>query len=196
MYSLFTNMQDIYGTPPYSFSTTQVGLLYLGPGFGFLIAVWFLVPRIDTVYNKLTERNNGESKPEYRLPLANIGAVLLPVTLFWFAWTVEYRENIHWIVSIIATFFFGLGQVLIFNTLQNYYIDAFAQYAASAIAAGAVFRSLIGGVVPLFAPTLFDKLGYGWGWSVFAFLTVALAPSPLLFMRFGEQLRKRFEVDL
>ena len=99
-------------------------------------------------------------------------------------------------MSIIATFFFGLGQVLIFNTLQNYYIDAFAQYAASAIAAGAVFRSLIGGVVPLFAPTLFDKLGYGWGWSVFAFLTVALAPSPLLFMRFGEQLRKRFEVDL
>ena len=196
MYSLFTNMQDIYGTPPYKFSTSKVGLLYLGPGIGFFIAVWFLVPRIDTVFNKLTKDNNGESKPEYRLPLANIGAVLLPVTLFWFAWTVEYREHIHWFISILATVFFGLGQVTIFNTVQNYYIDAFSQYAASAIAAGAVFRSIIGGVVPLFAPTMFDKLGYGWGWSVFAFLTLALAPSPLLFMKYGEAIRKRFEIEL
>lgn len=73
MYSLFTNLQDIYGNPPYNFSTTQVGLLYLGPGLGFLVAVWFIVPRIDTIYNKMTERNNGESKPEFRLPLANVG---------------------------------------------------------------------------------------------------------------------------
>lgn len=73
MYSLFTNLQDIYGNPPYNFSSTQVGLLYLGPGLGFLVAVWFIVPRIDTIYNKMTERNNGESKPEFRLPLANVG---------------------------------------------------------------------------------------------------------------------------
>lgn len=196
MYTLFTNMQDIYSSEPYRFSTTQVGLLYLGPGVGFLIAVWFLVPRIDTIFNKLTKQNNGESKPEYRLPLANIGAVLLPVTLFWFAWTLEYRDHIHWFVTILATVFFAFGQVAIFNTVQNYYIDAFSQYAASAIAAGAVFRSLVGGIVPLFAPKLFEKLGYGWGWSVFAFMTLALSPSPLLFMRYGEAIRKKFEIDL
>ena len=50
---------------------------------------------------------------------------------------------------------------MILNTTQNYYIDSFEKYAASAIAAGAVFRSLFGGVVPLFAPLLFDRLGYG-----------------------------------
>jgi hypothetical protein len=99
-------------------------------------------------------------------------------------------------VPAIATFFFGLGQIPIFNAVQNYYIDSFSKYAASAIAAGAVFRSLIGGVVPLFAPTMFEKLGYGWGWSVFAFLTLALAPSPLLFMRYGERLRERFAIEL
>jgi len=115
MYSLYTNMQDIYGNPPYSFSTSQVGLLYLGPGLGFLTAVWFLVPRIDTVFNKMTKENGGESKPEFRLPLANIGAVLLPVTLFIIAWTIEYRDRVHWSVSIIAAYFLGLGQVMIFS---------------------------------------------------------------------------------
>lgn len=83
MYTMFTNFQEIYTQPPYSFSTTQVGLVYLGPGLGFLVAVWFIVPLIDTTYNKLTEKNDGESKPEFRLPIGNIGAVLLPITLFW-----------------------------------------------------------------------------------------------------------------
>lgn len=80
-YSIYTNMQDIY-SGDYGFNTEQVGLLYLGPGLGFLTSVWFLVPRIDTVYNKLTKRH-GEGRPEYRLPLANIGAVLIPIALFW-----------------------------------------------------------------------------------------------------------------
>ena len=192
-YSLYTNFQAIYGDL-YGFNITQVGLTYLSPGLGFLVAVWFIVPKIDTVYNFLTRKNNDDPKPEYRLPLANIGAVLIPVSLFWLAWTVEYE--IHWTVPLFSTFFFGLGMVTILNTVQNYYIDSFSKYAASAIAAGAVFRSIVGGVMPLGAPALFEKVGYGWGISVFAFLSVALSPAPLLFYRFGARLREKFAIEL
>ena len=195
-YSIYTNMQDIYSSQPYNFTSEQIGFLYLGPGLGFLVSVWFLVPRIDTVYNKLTEKNNGKALPEYRLPLANIGSVLIPISLFWFGWTVDESVKSPWPVSIIATFFYGLGQVMIFNTVQNYYIDSFEKYAASAIAGGSVFRSLIGGVVPLFAPTLFAKLGYGWGVSVFAFLAVLIAPAPVFFYYFGGRIRERFPLVL
>jgi multidrug resistance protein len=195
-YSLYTQMQSIYGDGKdgYGFTTQQVGLLYLGPGLGFLFSVLFIVPRIDTVFNYLTEKNDGKSKPEFRLPLANIGSILIPISLFWFAWTVQYK--VHWFVTILSTFFYGIGQVVIFNSTQNYYIDAFEKYAASAIAAGALFRSIIGGVVPLFTPAIFDKFGVGWGMSIFAFVSVLLAPSPLLFFYFGEGLRERFAIDL
>ena len=192
-YSLYTNFQDIWGEG-YGFDTTTVGLMYLGPGIGFLIAVWFLVPKIDTIYNQLSEKNGGEAKPEFRLPLANIGAVSVPISLLWFAWTIEY--HVHWFPTILSTVFFGLGQIMIFNTVQNYYIDSFSQYAASAIAAGATFRSLIGGIVPLVAPALFDSLGYGWGLSVFAFTALALSPSPLLFYYYGEKLRVKYAIEL
>lgn len=111
-----------------------------------------------------------------------------------FAWTVEFHQ--HWLVTIASTFFYGLGQVMIINCTQNYYIDAFEKYAASAIAAGAVFRFVFGGLIPLFAPSLFKSLGYGWGVSVFAFIGVVLAPAPLLFYRFGERIRGRFIVNL
>lgn len=80
--------------------------------------------------------------------------------------------------------------------MQNYYIDSFEKYAASAIAAGALFRSLIGGVVPLFTSTLFDKVGVGWGMSIFAFISIGLAPSPLLFYYYGEGLREKFAIEL
>ncbi|KAH3945551.1 hypothetical protein HBI81_083410 [Parastagonospora nodorum] len=192
-YSIYTNMQPIY-QDLYGFDTEKVGLLYLGPGLGFLFAVWFLVPRIDTVYKSLTAKNNGKAKPEFRLPLANIGAVFIPVSLFWFAWTVE--KHAHWFASISGTFFYGIGQVMILNCTQNYFIDSFEQYAASAIAAGAVFRSLVGGIIPLGAPALFEKLGYGWGISVFAFVSLLLAPAPLMFYIFGERIRERFKVNL
>jgi multidrug resistance protein len=192
-YSIYTNMQPIY-SDLYGFETEKVGLLYLGPGLGFLFAVWFLVPRIDTVYKKLTAKNHEKSKPEFRLPLANIGSVFIPVSLFWFAWTVE--KHAHWFASISGTFFYGIGQVMVLNCTQNYYIDSFEKYAASAIAAGTVFRSLVGGVIPLMAPALFEKLGYGWGISVFGFVSVVLAPAPVLFYVYGERIRERFPVDL
>ncbi|KAL1304185.1 hypothetical protein AAFC00_000608 [Neodothiora populina] len=193
-YSLYTNMQPIY-QGGYGFTTEQVGLLYLGPGLGFLTSVWFLVPQIDKIYNRLgAAQKDHKPKPEFRLPLANIGAVCIPLSLFWFAWTVEYHT--HWLVTIASTFFYGIGQVMILNTVQNYYIDSFEKYAASAIAAGAVFRSVFGGIVPLLAPGLFDRLGYGWGISVFAFLAVVISPAPLLFFYFGERIRTRFAIEL
>jgi multidrug resistance protein len=192
-YSIYTNMQEIFSKKPYGFNSEQIGLLYLGPGLGFLTSVWFLVPKIDTVFNKLTKKNGGKELPEYRLPLANVGAVLIPIGLFGFAWSVEYR--LHWAVPITASFFYGIGQVLILNTVQNYYIDSFAKYAASAIAGGSVFRSVTGGIIPLLAPMLFDKIGYGWGISVFGFGSVAIAPAPILFYIYGGRIRERFQIN-
>ncbi|PVH85853.1 MFS general substrate transporter [Cadophora sp. DSE1049] len=192
-YSMYTQFQSIYGGL-YGFSILQVGLTYLGPGLGFLTAVWFLVPRIGTVFNSLTKKHNNVPKPEYRLPLANIGSILIPISLFTFAWTTEY--HIHFMVPITATFFYGIGQVAIFNAVQNYYIDSFEKYAASAIAAGSLFRSVVGGVVPVFTGGLLERVGLGWGFSIFGFVSLLLAPSPVLFYMFGEGLREKFRIEL
>jgi multidrug resistance protein len=192
-YSIYTNMQPIY-QGEYGFNTEQVGLLYLGPGLGFLTAVWFLVPRIDTVWKSLAAKNGGKGVPEYRLPLANVGSTFIPIGLFWFAWTVHF--HIWWPVTITATYFYGIGQIMILNTTSNYYIDSFERYSASALAAGAVFRSVVGGIVPLFAPRMFEALGYGWGISVFGILALAIAPAPLTFYYIGAKLREKYWIEL
>lgn len=193
-YILYTNFQAIYGSDGYGFSTTQVGLMYLGPALGFIVAVVFIVPRIDAIFNALTARNDDTPQPEFRLPLANIGAVLIPLSLFAFAWTVETHS--HWLTTVAFTTLFSLGQITIFNTVQNYYIDSFAQYAASAIAAGSLFRAILGGTLPLVAPKIFEHTGFGWGFSVFAFLNLALSPFPLLFYYYGKKVRERYAIEL
>lgn len=197
MYTLFSKMQDMYGEDsPYGMSSQQVGLLNLGMVLGYLLSLIFIVPQIDRISNSLSQSKrfgNGTRKPEYRLPLANVGAVLLVISIFWFAWTVQ---RTHYLVSVAATVLFGFSIVAIFNTAQNYWIDAFEQYAASAIAAGTILRSFIGGAAPLLTEPLFEKLGWDWGWSVFGFIAILFLPAPLLFMRYGEWLRQRFEVKL
>lgn len=107
---------------------------------------------IDKIYSYLAKRNNDNGLPEYRLPLANVGALLLPVSLFWFGWTVE--ESFDWPVPIVATVLFGASQISVFNPVQTYYIDAYGSSAASALAAGAFLRSVVGGIVPLFVSKL------------------------------------------
>ena len=193
-YAILIRIPAIFGDPPYSFSPSKVGLIYLAPGLGGLISALIIIPRIDTVFDMLTERHNGHSRPEFRLPLANLGGVLIPLSLLWFGWCVE--KQVFWLVPLASLPFFATGQQVVFSVVQNYYIDAFEQYAASAIAAGGVFRSIVGGIIPVIAPSLFDGLAYGWGISLLAFLTIALAPSPILFYYYGERLRTSFAIDL
>jgi hypothetical protein len=80
--------------------------------------------------------------------------------------------------------------------MQTYLVDAFVKYAASALAANTVLRSLMGGLLPLCGLSLYNKLGYGWGNSLLAFISLALVPIPALFSLYGEKIRTRYPIEL
>jgi hypothetical protein len=73
---------------------------------------------------------------------------------------------------------------------------AYTKYAASAIAASSVLRSIAGALVPLAGIPLYDRLGIGWGNSFLAFISLGLGGLALLFCRYGEGWRKKFPIDL
>lgn len=77
---------------------------------------------------------------------------------------------------------------------MTYLIDAFPRYAASAISANTLLRSLLGAFLPLAGLNMYDALGLGWGNSLLAFIALAFSAVPLLFYKYGEYLRKRFPV--
>lgn len=70
-----------------------------------------------------------------------------------------------------------------------YLVDAYREYAASAMAASTVFRSLVGALLPLAGRKMYDTLGLGWWTSLLTFIAVAAIPMPLIFIKHGERTR-------
>lgn len=164
------------------------GLAFLGIMVGMIIGVVYSIPD-NKRYLKLAKKYGGFAPPETRLPPVMVASVSIPIGLFWFAWT-NY-PSIHWIVSIIGSVPFGFGVVLIYLGVLSYLIDSYTLFAASALAANAVARSLIGGIFPLFTTYMYDGLGIHWASSVPAFLTLACMPFPFIFYKYGESIRRR-----
>ncbi len=77
-----------------------------------------------------------------------------------------------------------------------YLVDAYKAHAASAIAATIVMRCIVGAILPLAGPPLYDRLGYGWGNSLLGFVALLFVPVPMLFMRYGERLRTRARLEI
>lgn len=82
--------------------------------------------------------------------------------------------------------------------ISTYLVDAYTLHAASALAANTVLRSLVGALLPLAGPTMYDALGLGWGNSLLAFIALAMCPIPVFFYKFGERIRMspRFQLKL
>ncbi|KAI1066916.1 hypothetical protein LB507_011349 [Fusarium sp. FIESC RH6] len=176
---------------PYVFQQTRhwdagiSGLSFLGIGAGMAIAT-AASPYINRVYATWVKKLGGP-KPEARLPHLILLSWLVPIGLFWFAWTAN--TSIHWASCIISGIPFGIGFVVLSLGITSYLIDCYGKYAASALAANAILRSCFGASFPLFSHQMYDKLGAAWATSILGFISVGLAPLPFLFYRFGPRIR-------
>ena len=122
---LYGTLYGLFGAFPVVFqqyrgwSAGIGGLAFLGVAVGMIGGVVYSI--IDNKrYGRVEENNDGEAPPEARLPPAMVGAIALPIGMFWFAWTNS--PSIPWIVCIIATAPFGFGMVLVFLSCMNYLI--------------------------------------------------------------------------
>ncbi|EXJ95583.1 hypothetical protein A1O1_00705 [Capronia coronata CBS 617.96] len=166
------------------------GLNYISLGVGFFLGTQISAPINDRIYRRLKKRNNNVGKPEFRVPMMIPGAILVPVGLFLYGWS-SY-EHTHWIVPNIGAAIFASGTILGFQCTQTYIVDAYTRYAASAIGAAVVLRSLAGFGFPLFAPYLYNALHLDWGNSLLGFIAIGLGiPAPFLLWRFGQTLREK-----
>jgi hypothetical protein len=80
--------------------------------------------------------------PEHRLPPMMVGAVGLPIGLFWFAWTSN--PGIHWAAEITAPALVSASMFAIFISGLKYIVDVYLIYANSAISANTFVRSCFG----------------------------------------------------
>lgn len=75
---------------------------------------------------------------------------------------------------------FGWGNIGVYMPCQTYLVDAFPDYAASAVAACRASLSIFGAFFPLIGPALYNSLGFGWGNTVLGLIGVAILPIPIV----------------
>ena len=76
-----------------------------------------------------------------------------------------------------------------------YLVDAYELFAASALAANTIIRSVAGALLPLCGLRMYDALGLGWGNSMLGFIAIGLVPVPFLVLKYGEMLRIKFDLN-
>lgn len=201
----------------YHFSPGQTGLTFLGIGAGlFLAALFFIL--LDRFYlqdmlkrakeEKLKNSNNSSisnssssSKtvegaaydapvaPERVLVIAKVGAILLPISLFWQGWSAQ--ESVHWLIPACSGIPFGISLLFIFFSLIVYFEFSYsAEILASVFAANNLLRYVFASLFPLFTTQMYKALGVAWSASLFGFIALALVPIPWVFEIFGPRMRE------
>ncbi|KAK8075284.1 caffeine resistance protein [Apiospora hydei] len=170
-------------TKQYGQSVEISGLHYIACAIGEIAAAVVGGRLMDYMYHYMQRRlGRAEHSPELRVPLSYPGMVLGPSRC---SSTAGPRSATctrpSWTWGQIQ----GMPQ-------QAYLMDAYPEHTTSALAATQFLRSLTAFLFPLFAPAMYDALGYGWGNSLLAFVALGFGvPAPLILWRYGKRLREK-----
>ncbi|KAJ3795029.1 MFS general substrate transporter [Lentinula aff. detonsa] len=175
-------------TEKHDFTIQQSGLTFLGIGVGMVCAM-----PTQSYFNKLVVRdakkNGGIAPPESRLYMGEIGAVLVPISLFWLSFTTY--ASVPWIVPIIASIPFGIGLYYVFTAVFTYLVTAYRPLAASAMAGNTAMRCTFAAVFSLFAGYMYEGMGTVGATALLAGIMTVMAPLPFIFRRIGPRLREK-----
>lgn len=178
----------------YQMSLGETGLCFLGIALGLCLGCLLYLVQDRIFYVPAHKKHNGSPPAEIRLIPAMIGSGLMPVGLFWFAWTA--KKEIPWIVPCLAGIPFGAGLVLVFLSAIMYILEVYTPLvAASAIAGLGLLRYIFAMASPLFTVKMFENLGIAWATSVFGFIAIGLMPIPWIFNKWGPQIRRMSKFD-
>ena len=171
-------------------SASKTGIMFIPIGVGVIIAT-LVAPLFNKDYNRRAQvyRDRGELPPaELRLIPMMVSCWFVPASLFAFAWS-SYSW-LSWAGPCFSGLGVGFGLCGLYNPANNYIVDSYQHYAASALAAKTFVRSIWGACVPLFTIQMYHTLGYEWASTLMAFISLACCLIPYLFFIYGARIRK------
>ncbi|GAA6004059.1 hypothetical protein JCM10207_006537 [Rhodosporidiobolus poonsookiae] len=187
LYSLFFSYPIVFIA--HGFNAGEVGLCFLSVFIGIMLCCSIAVPLQERYYQGQVEKHNGHPPPEARLPLMMVCCLVLPAAEFIYAATSI--KSVHWAGALVSGIPFGFALVGIYTAANTYLAVAFSRYAASAMSAKTLARSLAGASIPMWLQPMYASIGNWWAGATFAFISLAMAPIPFIFFFYGAKIRAR-----
>ncbi|KAB5554765.1 major facilitator superfamily domain-containing protein [Coniochaeta sp. 2T2.1] len=170
LYVANISIQSALSRPPYLFTPTEIGLVYLAPTLGYALASVLGGRWTDHIMAREARRANRFSPthpthlillPEDRLK-ENIwlAATLYPASMIWYGWSVD--RQLHWAIACAANLFFGVGGMLVFGAATTALTEFLPGRAAGGVALNNFVRSIFATVGVVVTQPLIDAVGDGW----------------------------------
>lgn len=125
--------------------------------------------------------------PENRIPIIFPGIGIAAIGFLIYGWTAFYR--VHWMTIDIGISIAMFEGQLSGMPLTAYTINAYPEHTSSALAATQFLQSLTAFLFPLFAPKVYEVIGYGWGNTMIGLLTLVFGLMPLALWFWRAKLR-------
>ena len=188
IYGLTEGLTVVYTEFGFDYSTTS-SLAFIPLLIGLIINV---LPRLyDQRVFQYQRANNIRIRSETKIRSLVTSCPSLAFGMWLFAWTIPPQVlNVHWIVSMIGLVFIGYATNDLAYVLFGYLTDSYGQYAASACAALSLSRTIMAAIFPLFTFDMYVYLGGNIATSIFASIATLFCVTPLLFIKFGRQVRR------
>ncbi|KAI2610748.1 putative MFS transporter [Hypoxylon fragiforme] len=183
----------ILGAPPYSFSTSMVGLSYVSCVIGVALAAAFTGVFSDRFVIRLARKNNGVSEPEHRLWLFAVSTLVIPSSLI--LWGVGAAHQVHWFGLV-----FAMGMTAFANTMGitlsvSYLVDTYRDISGDALTTCILIRNTMSFAIGYGITPWLTNLGEQNCFISVAFVGLAICSVFLVMIKWGKKFREMKRVD-
>ncbi|KAF9435076.1 hypothetical protein BGZ76_006954 [Entomortierella beljakovae] len=189
MFSIETILPVLF-TDYYGLNESQVGLTYLGAGFGSIFGSIIGGKLSDLSLMRAKKKNGGELILEDRLSLNMwiAGFIIVPFGSLFFGWGAQEHLSIAIPIVGFAIYNFGMAQVLAAGAA--YLVNCIPGQGSSATAAANFLRMTLACVTSLIAQIIVDHIGYGYYSVILAGLNIVCMGLFYLVKLYGTRMRE------
>jgi hypothetical protein len=200
LYFIFTGIPSQFSAL-YAFSNTELGLVFLAPGLGGIIAAVTQGKLLDWNYARhakrlgvpisksrqqdLTSFPIERARLEISVPIVFLASLLMIA----YGWVIDY--GVHVSAPIVILFFIGYLSIASFNPLSILIVELHPQSPGTATAAMNLVRCLLGAGATAVVLPMLEAMGRGWANTFVGLVQIAIIPLLVAIIRWGPMWRAR-----
>ncbi len=184
---LNVTQSEFFGTSPYNWSTSTVGLVNLASFVGGMLGMLYGAST-DIFQLYLTRRNKGYYEPEFRLWTLTIGGIINTAGILMYGLGVSH--GINWVFPVFGVGFIGFGISACGATSMTYSVDSYPEQTGQTMVFILFVRNMLGMIFTFVFQYWIDGMGINGTTGLCAAICFASNYSFIIFIIWGKRWRR------